>query len=393
MSDISSLEKYLPELVHCMKCHICYSANWQKLDDWRILCPQAAKFGYESYYAAGKMELARAFLEGRIKEPTPRLLEVLYTCTGCGGCREQCTELSGLKIDHVDLYEKMKAYIVSKGWGPLEKHKKFSQSVAENHNPYVEPHKNRFDWMPKDVKPSSGEEIVYFVGCTSSYRQQKIAQATVKVLKAANIPFSIMGQEEWCCGSPLIRTGQLDIVNNLASHNIETLKSMGAKTVIFSCAGCYRTFKEDYPKLGFELPFKPRHTTQFFLNLIRDNKLKLKSLPKELTYHDPCHLGRHAKVYKQPRRILKALKVNYHEMPRNTTDAFCCGAGSGVRAAYPEYSKWVCKERLDEVKEVGASVLASACPFCKNNFVETLKDFPDLKIDVVDISELLEEAL
>jgi heterodisulfide reductase subunit D len=385
------LAKYESQLVHCMHCHLCYAANWHKIDDWRISCPQAAKFGFESFYAAGKIELARAFLEGKIKESTPRLLEVLYTCTGCGACREHCHELSGFKPDHVELFEALKALVVSKGWGPLPKHQEFAESVAKNHNPYHEDHKDRFAWLSGD-NPADNS-VVYFVGCTSSYRQQKIAKATVKVLKASKTPFAVLGSEEWCCGSPLMRTGQLDLVKDLASHNVEAIKKLGAKTVIFSCAGCYKTFKEDYPKLGLELPFRVRHTTQYFLELIRNNTLKVKELPITVTYHDPCHLGRHARVYKQPRKVLQKLKTNLREMPRTKEEAFCCGAGAGVRAAYPEYSHWVCKERLDEVQEVGAPVLASACPFCKNNFEETLKTLPDMNLRVVDISELVEEAL
>jgi heterodisulfide reductase subunit D len=185
----------------------------------------------------------------------------------------------------------------------------------------------------------------------------------------------------------------LDLLDDIISHNIDTIVNIGAKTVIFSCAGCFKTFKEDYPRLGYSLPFKIRHTTQFFLDLIRDNKLQLNPLPGEVTYHDPCHLGRHAGVYKQPRRVLEALQMKVLEMPRNREGAFCCGAGSGVRAAYPEFSQWVCKERLDEATEVGASIVASACPFCKNNFEGTVKNYPELNLRIVDISELIEEAL
>ncbi|MHA1382844.1 MAG: (Fe-S)-binding protein [Candidatus Helarchaeota archaeon] len=357
-------------MISSMKCHLCYSANWHKIDDWQILCPSAAKFGFESFYASGKIELARAFIEGTIKESTPRLLDVLYTCTGCGACKEQCHELSGVQIDHIELFEEMKAYIVSKGWGPLPKHAEFAKSIYKNHNPYNEPHEERFDWLTEPITDDA--PVVYFVGCTSSYRQQNIAKATVKVLKASNTPIKVLRQEEWCCGSTLIRTGQIDKIKEIASHNIEALKSIGAEKVIFSCAGCFRTFKEDYPNLGFKLPFKVKHTTQFFLELIRKNKLKLKMLPQDVTYHDPCHLGRHARVYKQPRKIISKI-AKFHEMPRNTTDSFCCGAGSGVRAAYPEFSKWVCKNRLDEVDEIGAKILISACPFCENNFKETVK--------------------
>jgi heterodisulfide reductase subunit D len=285
----------------------------------------------------------------------------------------------------------MKAFCVSKGWGPLPKHLDFAQSIAKNHNPYNEPSETRANWISQESPADNS--LVYFVGCTSSYRQQHIAQATVKILEAAQTPFTTLGSDEWCCGSPLIRTGQLDLIQELASHNIELLEEMGAKTVIFSCAGCYRAFKKDYPELGYSVPFNVQHTTQFFLDLLRAGKLKVKPLSMSVTYHDPCHLGRHMRVYQQPRRILQQLQVDLREMPRTMKDAFCCGAGGGVRAAFPEFAQSTAKARIEEALESQASVLVSACPFCEANFLETLKESPELQIAVRDISELLMEAL
>lgn len=386
-----SLVKFQSQLNHCLHCHLCYAANWHKIDEWRPICPSAAHFGFESFYASGKIELARALIEGTLQESTPRLLQVLYTCTGCSACMEQCHEYSGVKLDHVELFEAMKAFCVSKGWGPLSKHLDFAQSIVQNHNPYNEPSEARANWVAQESPADTS--LVYFVGCTSSYRQQHIAQATVKILEAAQTPFIMLGSEEWCCGSPLIRTGQLDLIEELASHNIGLLEEIGAKTVIFSCAGCYRTFKKDYPELGYSVPFNVQHTTQFFLDLLRAGKLKVKPLPMSVTYHDPCHLGRHMRVYKQPRRILQQLQVDLREMPRNMKDAFCCGAGSGVRAAYPEFAQSTAKNRLNEALESQVSVLVSACPFCESNFLETMREFPELQLAVRDISELLLEGL
>ncbi len=385
------LAKYHSQLYHCMHCHLCFAADWQKIDDWRPVCPTAARFGFEAFYASGRIELARALIEGTLQQATPRLLEILYTCTGCGACREQCHEYSGFMIEHVELFEAMKAYCVSKGWAPLPEHLKFAQSIEKYHNPYQESPKNRSAWLSSEQFIES--PLIYFVGCTSSYRRQEIAQATVRVLKAAKLPYTVLGDEEWCCGSPLIRTGQLELVEELASHNIEAIEKIGAQKVIFSCAGCYRTFKHDYPKMGFKFSFKIQHTTQFFLDLVRQKKLKLKSNPEIVTYHDPCHLGRHAGIYQQPRKLLKKLQMSLKELPRTLKDSFCCGAGSGVRAAYSDFAKWVAKTRLEEVQELNPTILASACPFCKSNFLEALKEMSGASFKILDISELLAEGL
>ncbi len=385
------LAKYYSQLTHCLHCHLCFAANWHKLDEWRPVCPSAARFGFESFYSSGRIELARALIEGTIQKATPRLVEIFYSCTGCGACAEQCHEYSGFEIDQVELFEAIKAFMVSKGWAPLPNHLSLAQSIAKNHNPYQEPSENRAAWLSSHK--SSGNSIVYFVGCTSSYRRQEIAKATVKVLEAANIAFTILESEEWCCGSPLFRTGQLEIVKELATHNIETIEKLGAEKVIFSCAGCYRAFKKDYPTMGLKIPFQIQHTTQYFLDLIRQNKLKLKALPKVVTYHDPCHLGRHSGVYQQPRKILANLQMQVREMPRNLKDAFCCGAGGGVRSAYPEFAKWVAHNRINEALELTPNVLASACPFCKNNLLEAFRDYSGVSLEIRDISELLMEAL
>jgi heterodisulfide reductase subunit D len=364
------------------------------LDDWVSICPTAARFGFESFYASGRIELARALIEKDLKEPSDRLLDIFYTCTGCGACVVQCRELSGVDLDQVELFEAVKAYFYSQGWGPLAKHKEFAENTRIKHNPYGEPHEDRFKWFNGDNSTeNSDNSLVYFVGCTSSYRQKEIAEATVKVLQASNTPFTVLGPDEWCCGSPMIRTGQWEDIQELAAHNIEAIEKLGAEKVIFSCAGCYQTFKNDYRNLGFTLPFKIQHTTQFFLNLIRKKKLKINPIDKSATYHDPCHLGRQSKVYRQPRSILKHLGIDLREMPRNKENAWCCGAGSGVRAAYPEFASWSAKNRLGEAIDTDVEILASACPFCKNNFIETLKSFSGKKLEVCDISELLVEGL
>ncbi|MBD3227505.1 MAG: disulfide reductase [Candidatus Lokiarchaeota archaeon] len=387
----SSLEDFKKQLVHCLHCHLCFAANWHELDDWLAVCPTASRFGFESFYASGRIELARAIIEKSLRVPTDRLLDIFYTCTGCGACFEQCHELSGFDVNQVDLFEAIKALFYERGWGPLEKHKEFANSIIENHNPYHEPHENRFKWL-NNQKISSDASLIYFVGCTSSYRRVEIAKATVEVLKKSNTSFRIMGPDEWCCGSPLIRTGQVDIAKDLAAHNIEKIESIGAETVIFSCAGCYRTFKNDYEKLGFSIPFKVKHTSQYFLNLMRKNKLNGKSLSKVVTYHDPCHLGRHSRVYKQPRNVLKRLGIEINEMARNMENTFCCGAGSGVRAAYPKFANWTARKRIQEAINTDAQILASTCPFCKNNFMEAIEAFKT-KLKIYDLSEILMEAL
>lgn len=370
-------------------------SNWHRLDAWVPICPSFARFCFESFLASGRIEITRAIIEKEIDKPTSRLLESIFSCTGCGACYEQCKGLTGFKANHVELFEELKAKLVELGWGPLTKHAEFSRSIRENYNPYKEPHEKRAAWLKKDVPKKA--ETIYFVGCTSSYRTHKIAEATVDALEIAGINFRIMHPDEWCCGSPLLRTGQRKMVKDLVRHNVDAIKASGARRVVFSCAGCYRTFKKDYPAvLGQELGFDVLHTTEYFSQLIEEGKLKLKNIVSGvITYHDPCHLGRGVGLYEPPRKLLTSMVGNkFVEMKRNRGDAWCCGAGSGVKSAFPDFAVWAALERLKEAKAIGASILSSSCPFCKHNFMDALKQAPaELKtLKIRDISELVAEG-
>jgi len=388
------LEEYLGELYHCLHCHLCSMSNWHRLDAWIPLCPSFLRFGFESFSASGRIEIARAIMKNEIDKPTPRLLQIIFSCTGCGACYEQCRGLTGFKANHVELFEELKAKLVELGWGPLTKHAEFSRSIGENHNPYLEPHEKRVDWLKRQAPKKA--ETIYFVGCTSSYRRPEIAEATVNALDMAGVKFGILHPDEWCCGSTLIRTGQRKMVEDLVKHNINAIKAGGVKRVLFSCGGCYRTFKKDYPAiLGQELGFDVLHTTEYFSQLMEEGKLKLKNkVSGVITYHDPCHLGRGVGLYDPPRKLLtNMVGIKFVEMKRNRSDAWCCGAGSGVKSAFPDFAVWAATERLKEAKAIGASVLASSCPFCKHNFMDALKQAPaEFKtLEIRDISELVAE--
>jgi Fe-S oxidoreductase len=236
------------------------------------------------------------------------------------------------------------------------------------------------------------EMIVYFPGCMATFRTKNIAKSTIELLGKAGVEFKLLGKDEWCCGSVLLRTGEQEGAKKTAEHNIQAFKDADANEVVTSCAGCFRTLKKDYQDLFGEQDFEVYHIVQFIKRLIDDGKLKFSKKDLKVTYHDPCHLGRHSKVYEEPRDILKSMPgVELVEMQRNRANARCCGAGGGVASAFKELAEDMADSRIEEAVETGAEVLVSPCPFC----VYALKSAAErvnADIKVMDLVELLNEA-
>lgn len=380
---------YRDEAARCGKCSICKIVLPVDVKSARYsaICPSGTRFHFDAYYASGKMEIARAICDGDL-DYTDRLLHILYACTGCGACNTQCYYVKELRP--LEIFEELKTKVVKDGFGPLPEHTRFKESIEKNNNPYHETHDKRFQWLKDKSAINKKADVVYFVGCTTAYRTNEIAESVTSILRKLNIKYSVLF-DEWCCGSPLLRTGQRDLAMKLMQHNVKIIEDLGAEKVIFSCAGCYRAFKEDYPKFGISYSFKPLHIVEYLAELT--DSFKFKNIDEIITYHDPCHLGRHLNIYNAPRKILSSIPgVKLVEMERNKEFSWCCGAGSGVKAAYSDFATWSSLERLEEAKDTGAQTLISCCPFCKHNLKEASKS-GGINIDVMDLTEYLEKVM
>ncbi len=369
------------ELLYCIGCRTC-----------NAVCPLS--YTHEAY------EGPRFWLK-RFNEAFKgaRGLGETWVCTTCRSCEVHCP----LEIRHANHAVNMRKHLVKEGRGPLPPHARFGKSVKENRNPYLEPHEKRFAWL-KERLPQRAK-MIYFVGCTACYRQHSIAESTVKIFKSLGLNFSILGQEEWCCGSPLIRTGQWDIALEVAKHNVDVINNSGVELVITSCAGCYITLSRDYDEV-FNLKIIPKvlHTAELLHPLLEEGKLKFtKELNMVVTYHDPCHLSRsraaflpereRPKVYEPPRAVLEAIpRIKFVEMPRNRDEGWCCGAGGGVKAAFAETAVRTALERVKEAEEVKAQALITACPFCVRNLQDATREY-DRPIEVLDLTEIITRLL
>ena len=213
--------------------------------------------------------------------------------------------------------------------------------------------------------------MLYFRGCTAREKETSIQKATEKLLDIAGVDYHIL-EDEKCCGSVLLRTGFFNEAQRQIEKNTEILNG---EKIITSCAGCYKTLKEDYEGLDVI------HISQLLDELIRDGKLNLEKGELDVTYHDSCHLARHMEVFDEPRNVIGAL-ANLVEMENNRENSLCCGAGGGVKSAYPEIATQMARTRIDQAMDTGCKTLVTACPFCKLNLSND-------ELEVLDLTEFL----
>jgi Fe-S oxidoreductase len=224
-----------------------------------------------------------------------------------------------------------------------------------------------------------------------------IPRNAINIMKAAGTDAGIMGMEESCCGGRAYEIGYVGEFTKYAEHCIETFNSLSVSTVVTSCSDGYSTFKNLYPTVDIDMKFETLHMVEYLDRLIKDGKLKFtRELPMKVTYHDPCHLGRHLGddgVYDAPRNVLQSIPgIELAEMVRNRENAWCCGAGAGVSQANPEMGLWTANERLKEAKDTGATALVTACPWCVRNFKDAVAEY-GLDIEIYDISEIVAKAM
>ena len=213
--------------------------------------------------------------------------------------------------------------------------------------------------------------MLYFRGCTAREKQTEISKATERLLDLAGVDYHVLDDEK-CCGSVLLRTGFEKEAKEQIEKNTEMLKD---EKIITSCAGCYKTLKEDYAGLDVI------HISQLIDELIKDDKLNFKKSDFNVTYHDSCHLGRQMKVFDEPRSAIESV-ANIVEMENIREDSLCCGAGGGVKSAYPEIANQMAKSRLAQARKTDCETLVVSCPFCKLNLEND-------EIEVLDLTEFL----
>jgi heterodisulfide reductase subunit D len=335
----------------------------------------------------------RARLLGRPEVP-PELLEkltqALFACTTCGVCGETCP----VGINTQRLWPALRAKMVELGLGPVGEQREAAAIVGEKHNPYDRPHAERFAWVPPEVDVARQAEVGYFTGCSGAYTAQPMVAGALRVLHATGVRFTLF-TDEWCCGFPLFIIGELELVRDLIVHNIEGFAARGVKQLVVSCPCCLFMLQKNWPYFyGAELPFEVIHITQLIARRIDAGQLRLtKRLEAVVTYHDPCYLSRGVRLIEEPRKVIAQFPgARVVEMKRTRELSKCCGAGGGIRRAYPELSIAMARNLIRDAEAVGAEILVIDCPACYERLHLAQQGFGS-RVKVMDLMELTAELL
>ncbi len=345
---------------------------------------------------------------------------VLWSCTTCGACVEQCP----VDIEHVDHIVDMRRYqtLIESAF-PAELGGLFKNLEGKG-NPWGMGARARLDWakdlpfpvrvLGEDIEKASDVDWLFWVGCAGAYedRAKKTTRAVAELLDTAGVSFAVLGNGETCTGDSARRAGNEVLFQTLAAQNIETLGEFGVTKVVVTCAHCFNTIKNEYAQLGAK--FEVVHHTQLLNRLVRDKKLVPVARPADVpgmsssknaastaetvTYHDPCYLGRHNNVYAPPRELIGALPgVELKEMERSKEKSFCCGAGGARMWMEEKLGTRINMNRTEEALATGAERIAIGCPFCRVMISDGLTakqaEGVGAEVEVVDVAQMLLAAV
>ena len=377
------------DLFVCSRCGNCLA-----------ICPIYRQTLDEGFAPRGKLSLIEAVVNDRI-EFTEKLSDKIYTCTMCNYCTSECP--SGVKVS--DLFKAVRSDLVDNKKYP-EILDLLKDRIQKAYNVTFDTNQGRLDWLKQipgtEVKDylKDSAEVVYFVGCVSSFspRSFVIPRSIIQIFDRTGVDFTLLGEDEWCCGFPLLSSGMSAESVLLAKHNIEKIRAKDAGILITSCPSCYHTWKHEYEEItGEKLDFEILHVSQYLHRLIKEGKINPGRLDLKVTYHDPCDLGRSSGVYEEPREVIRSIPgIEFVELPNKNKQANCCGGGGNLESLNPGLAAKVAAAKAEEVISTGAEVIVSACQQCERTMSTALKKKKneiDYRIRVLDISEIVLESM
>ncbi|MBN1190764.1 MAG: (Fe-S)-binding protein [Dehalococcoidales bacterium] len=420
-----TLAEYRQDMETCCRCSACKFIPFENVKGYQYVysCPSIARYNFHAYSGSGRLGMGVALLENKL-EYTDKLLEVVYNCQMCGACDISCKYAMDMEV--LEPISAIRADCVEKGH-TLPVLDRLAEGLRRSGRMVPPPPAGKGTWTEGlNLKDSTIEkaEVVFHAGCRTSADAElwKNARAAIRLMQKAGVDVAAAGSKEQCCGGRAYHMGyREDFLKNAAAY-MARLKESGAVTLVTGCAECYQAFSVLYDRFKFKGGLEVLHTSQYFARLIGQGRLKpQKALEMEVTYHDPCHLGRLGEpwihwegrrrpgqiilfdppkefrrgtfgVYEPPREVLKSIPgIKLREMPRNREYAWCCGAGGGVKESNPGFAAWTAAERVREAESTGARAIVTACPGCESNLAGTISSGSSA-LKIYDVVELLEKA-
>ncbi|MGJ7922346.1 FAD-binding and (Fe-S)-binding domain-containing protein [Neobacillus sp. LXY-4] len=368
----------------CSRCGYCVST-----------CEQFAGRGWESQSPRGKYHYLREVIAGREKF-NPDTVSNFLLCTTCEVCNTRCQLDIPVEHNWMDLRGTLIHEEKRMTFPPFEM---MAASLRGERNIWAGKKEKRADWVPEDIKAKLKDkgEVLYFAGCTASFVNTDVAEATVRLLDQAGVDFTYMGGDEACCGIPMKVSGKWDVFEEIFEHNVSEAKKRGAKTIVTSCPACGLVWKELYAELaakkGIEYDFEVKHYSEVAAEALKEGKLTFDhEVNKRITFHDSCHAGRAQGIYEPPRDLLKAVPgVDYVEMEHNREEGYCCGSVLTLIGETPVAPK-LGGMRLQEAVDVKADTVVALCPCCQVQLRDSNQK-NKLGLEVTDLARFVMEGL
>ncbi len=391
--------KELLDLVTCTECGRCQSAcpAW---NTGKPLSPKLLVMDLRDHLLAEGPAILAAKEAGEAFEPTPLVPavvaeEVVWSCTTCGACMRECP----VDIEHVDTIVDLRRNLVMAESRFPQEAGTLLRNLENTSNPWGMSQSQRAAWadgldVPVLAEGDPPPEVLFWVGCAGAFddRAKKIARALAHVLATAGVSFAVLGPRELCTGDPARRMGNEYLFQTLAEQNVQTLNGAGVTTIVANCPHCFNTLRNEYPQYGGR--YEVLHHTQLLARLAREGRIRpAEEIDALVAYHDPCYLGRHNDIYREPRALLERVPgVRTVEMPRHAERALCCGAGGARMWMEERIGKRINQERADEAASTGADTVGVACPYCLIMLDDGHRGRGD-EVRVLDVAQIVSRSI
>ncbi|MHA1721605.1 MAG: (Fe-S)-binding protein [Candidatus Baldrarchaeia archaeon] len=371
------LENLKDQVFSCVECKVCDS-----------VCSFYLSTEDEEVGAWNRIKAAQAILNN--EKTIDDIIKAVYTCTCCGTCESICP----MNIPISDVVRSLRNLTVKEEKVP-EPIANLCKNIIRSGSMTGEGSEYWKKWIPDGIRFPEKAEHIYLVGCMIPFRLHEIGHKTVDIFSKAGFDFTILGEQERCCGLLLVDHGFFDEAKKIAESNIAKIEEKGVDRVLTACAACYYTYKHVYPRIFRKPGFEVLHVVEVLSDLVDQGKIKFgKRVEEKVVFLDPCHFAKTSKKYDEPRKIIESIPgIKLLEFSKNRDEGYCCGAPGGIRLLFRDIANSVAMMIIREALDLGVSRIITACPLCMYQLASTIRKREIKGLKVTDLPILLHKAL